>query len=135
MPKRENERKSKSAKLATSAKLAKKEKFDSSSAAVVSSTYEDIIDTLSVSPSASNPSSVSWQDQLNDYIILFLKYAFLVVLLTLNFLGLSVSLNCNADQELASRVMSAIFAFFFGFVYLLVNYYTYKVMTQGKMCK
>lgn len=135
MPKRENERKATSAKLTTSAKLRKKEQFESSSADVVSSTYEDIIDTLSVSPSASNPSSVTWKDQLNDYIILFLKYGFVVVLLTLNFLGLSVSLNCNADQELASRVMSAIFAFFFGFVYLLVNYYTYKVMTQGKMCK
>ena len=124
MPTREREHKS-----------AKKEKFDTITASTVASTYEDIIDTLSVSPSASNPSSVTWQDQVNDYIILFLKYAFVVVLLTLNFLGLSVSLNCNADQELASRVMSAIFAFFFGFVYLLVNYYTYKVMTQGKMCK
>ena len=116
-------------------KSEKKEKFDSEPTEVVSSTYEDIIDTLSVSPSASNPLSVTWQDQLNDYIILFLKYAFVVVLLTLNFLGLSVSLNCNADQETATRVMSAIFAFFFGFVYLIVNYYTYKVMTQGKMCK
>ncbi len=113
----------------------KKEKFDTITASDVKTTYEDIIDTLSVSPSASNPNSITWQDQLNDYIILFLKYAFVVVLLTLNFLGLSVSLNCNADQELATRVMSAIFAFFFGFVYLIVNYYTYKVMTQGKMCK
>ena len=112
-----------------------KEQFDSNPNTVIASSYETIIDTLSVSPSASNQLSVSWQDQINDYIILFLKYAFVVVLLTLNFLGLSVSLNCNADQELASRVMSAIFAFFFGFVYLLVNYYTYKVMTQGKMCK
>ena len=116
-------------------KLEKKEQFDSNPNTVITSTYEDIIDTLSVSPSASNQSSITWQDQLNDYIILFLKYAFVVVLLTLNFLGLSVSLNCNADQELATRVMSAIFAFFFGFVYLIVNYYTYKVMTQGKMCK
>ena len=116
-------------------KLEKKEQFDSNPNTVITSTYEDIIDTLSVSPSASNPNSVTWQDQLNDYVILFLKYAFVVVLLTLNFLGLSVSLNCNADQEMATRVMSAIFAFFFGFVYLIVNYYTYKVMTQGKMCK
>jgi hypothetical protein len=113
----------------------KTEKFDSNPSTVITSTYEDIIDTLSVSPSASNPNSITWQDQLNDYVILFLKYAFVVVLLTLNFLGLSVSLNCNADQELATRIMSAIFAFFFGFVYLIVNYYTYKVMTQGKMCK
>lgn len=121
MSKRENKNKS------------KLEKFES--ATKLTSTYEDIIDTLSVSPSASNPAAITWQDQLNDYIILFLKYAFVVVLLTLNFLGLSVSLNCNADQETATRVMSAIFAFFFGFVYLIVNYYTYKVMTQGKMCK
>lgn len=112
-----------------------KEKFESSVETKITSTYEDIIDTLSVSPSASNPAAITWQDQLNDYVILFLKYAFVVVMLTLNFLGLSVSLNCNADQETATRVMSAIFAFFFGFVYLIVNYYTYKVMTQGKMCK
>jgi hypothetical protein len=100
-----------------------------------STTYEDIIDVLSVSPSASDPNSITWQDQFSDYIILLLKYLFLVGLLMLNFLGLSVSLNCNADQELGTRIFSAIFAFFFGFVYLLINYYTYKVMSQGKMCK
>lgn len=122
-------------KSKTKSRVKNKDTFDSISATTAASTYEDIIDTLSVSPSADNKSSVTWQDQLNDYIILFLKYAFVVVLLTLNFLGLSVSLNCNADQETATRVMSAIFAFFFGFVYLIVNYYTYKVMTQGKMCK
>lgn len=116
-------------------KSEKKEKFNSAAGETVKTTYEDIIDTLSISPSADNKASLTWQDQLNDYIILFLKYAFVVVMLTLNFLGLSVSLNCNADQETATRVMSAIFAFFFGFVYLIVNYYTYKVMTQGKMCK
>jgi hypothetical protein len=99
------------------------------------SSYEDIIDLLSVSPTASDPHTVSWKDQLNDYVILFLKYLFLVAILTLNFLGLSVSLNCNADQELFTRVVSAIFAFFFGFVYLIINYYTYKVLSQGKMCK
>ena len=99
------------------------------------SSYEDIIDILSVSPSASNPSAVNWKDQLTDFVILFLKYLFLVTILTLNFLGLSVSLNCNADQEMFTRIISAIFAFFFGFVYLIINYYTYKVLSQGKMCK
>ena len=97
--------------------------------------YENIIDLLSVSPSAGDKKNVKWQDQLNDYVILFLKYLFLVSILTLNFLGLSVSLNCNADQEFSTRIFSAIFAFFFGFVYLLINYYTYKVLSQGKICK
>jgi len=106
-----------------------KNKFESST------TFEDVIDILSVSPSASNPEAVTWQDQMTDYLILIMKYAFLVGILTLNFLGLSVSLNCNADQQLSQRIISAIFAFFFGFVYLIINYYTYKVLGQGKICK
>lgn len=97
--------------------------------------YSDIIDILSVSPSANDQSAITWKDQLSDFFIMFMKYTFLVVILTLNFLGLSVSLNCNADQEIGIRIASAIFAFFFGFVYLLVNYYTYKVLSQGKICK
>ena len=100
-------------------KQGQKEKFDSSSTS--------IIDILTISPSAGdNP--VTWQDQIQDYGILVLKYLFLVTILTLNFLGLSVSLNCNADQEMTHRILSAIFAFFFGFVYLIVNYYTFKVL-------
>ena len=107
-----------------------KEKFSDTTA----STYEDVISFLSVSPTAGdNPTTFS--DKLQDYFILLVKYGFLVVLLTLNFLGLSVSLNCNADQEFTMRVISAIFAFFFGFVYLIVNYYTYKVLGEGKICK
>jgi len=98
-------------------------------------TYNDIIDLLSVSPTASDQNSVNWQNRLQDYCILFLKYLFLVTILTLNFLGLSVSLNCNADQEMTTRILSGIFAFFFGFVYLIVNYYTYKVLSNGKICK
>jgi len=101
----------------------------------ISSGYEDVIDLISVSPSAGNKISVTLTDQFNDYVILFLKYGFFVGILTLNFLGLSVSLNCNADQELMTRIFSAIFAFFFGVVYLLINYYTFKVLSQGKMCK
>jgi len=107
-------------------KTIKKEKFDSSP--------QGIIDILSVSPTAGdNP--VTWKDQIQDYCILVLKYLFLVTILTLNFLGLSVSLNCNADQEMMHRIMSAVFAFFFGFVYLIVNYYTFKVLSQGKICR
>ena len=106
--------------------IKKKEKFDSSP--------EGIIDMLSVSPTAGDK-PVTWQNQLQDYGILVLKYLFLVTILTLNFLGLSVSLNCNSDQEMGHRILSAIFAFFFGFVYLIINYYTYKVLSQGKICK
>jgi hypothetical protein len=97
--------------------------------------FTDVIDMLSMSPSAENPKAVTFQEQLSDFGILFMKNGFLVSILTLNFLGLSVSLNCNADQELTQRIFAAIFAFFFGFVYLIVNYYTYRVIGQGKICK
>ena len=119
-----------------------KEKFDASTATTTTipltkqqgNSLADIIDLISVSPSAGDK-PITFQDQLVDYGILFMKYSFLVVVLALNFLGLSVSLNCNADQELSIRIFSAIFAFFFGFVYLIINYYTYKVIGQGKICK
>jgi len=104
----------------------KKEPFDDNP--------DGIISLVSVQYNATD-TPVTWQEQMQDYFILFLKYLFLVTILTLNFLGLSVSLNCNADQELSQRVLSAIFAFFFGFVYLVINYYTYKVLTHGKICK
>jgi len=101
----------------------------------VDSAYENIIDLISVSPTAKDQNNITVTDQLSDYFIIVLKYGFLVIILTLNFLGLSVSLNCNADQEMFTRIMSAIFAFFFGFVYLIINYYTYKVLQQGQICK
>ena len=107
-----------------------KDKFNN-----VETTYTDIIDLISVSPSSGNMNPISFTDKFQDYCILVLKYGFLVVILTVNFLGLSVSLNCNADQDTFKRILSGIFAFFFGFVYLIVNYYTYKVMSQGQICK
>jgi len=127
---------SKSSKLSkpsstlNSNKNKKKENFDDT----MKDSWTGIIDSWSVSPTAGdNP--VTWQDQMQDYFILVLKYLFLVTILTLNFLGLSVSLNCNAQEELTKRILSAVFAFFFGFVYLVINYYTYKVLTHGKICK
>jgi len=121
----------KSIKGKTNAKIRKKENFADASKIG----YGDIISMMSISPSALDKQKVSFQDNIQDYFILLLKYMLLVAILTLNFLGLSVSLNCNADQEMFTRIMSAVFAFFFGFVYLIINYYTYKVLTQGKICK
>jgi hypothetical protein len=122
---------SKNIKVKTNAKIRKKENFADASTIG----YGDIISMMSVSPSALDKQKVSFQDNIQDYFMLLLKYMLLVAILTLNFLGLSVSLNCNADQEMFTRIMSAVFAFFFGFVYLIINYYTYKVLTQGKICK
>lgn len=69
------------------------------------------------------------------YLEISFKYGLMVILMTMNFVALSLSLNCNAGGEFFHRVFSAIFAFFFGFIYILVNYYTYRVLSQGKICK
>lgn len=90
--------------------------------------------TVTVTDTNSNTGYTTNQKIMN-YLALCLKYGFLVAVLTLNFLGLSVSLNCNTDEEFMKRIFSAIFAFFFGFVYLIVNYYTYRVIFQGKLCR
>ena len=72
---------------------------------------------------------------ITKYVEICLKYGLMVVLMTMNFIALSLSLNCNADQEFFKRVFSAIFAFFFGFIYIIVNYYTYRVLVKGQICK
>ena len=93
-------------------------------------------DLLAVAVSNNDPEKVyTTGEKLSNFIKICGKYFLLVAILTLNFLGLSVSLNCNVNEEFGKRILSAIFAFFFGFVYLIINYYTYRVMYQGKICK
>jgi hypothetical protein len=69
------------------------------------------------------------------YSKLLFKYGLMVIFMSFNFIALSLSLNCNADKEFFTRLMSAIFAFLFGIVYIIINYYTYRVLHQGKICK
>ena len=76
-----------------------------------------------------------YQTYGEKFLYLVMKYGLMVLLMTMNFIALSLSLNCNVDQEFFTRLFSAIFAFFFGFIYILVNYYTYRVLGQGKICK
>ena len=78
--------------------------------------------------------SYTTTEQFSNFVSVALKVGFLFIFLTVNFLGLSVSLNCNANSKLSVKIMSAVFGFFFGFIYLLLNYYTYRVLTLKKVC-
>ena len=96
---------------------------------------KDLIDLLSVTVGMTDEMrQYTLKDHIENFTILVLKYGLLVGLLALNFLGLSASLNCNVNEELGKRILSGVFAFFFGFVYLLINYYTFRVVIQGKVC-
>ena len=71
----------------------------------------------------------------SKYMTLCFKYGLMFLFVSFNFIALSISLNCNVDKPIGTRIASALFAFFFGIVYIIVNYYTYRVLHQGKICK
>jgi len=90
---------------------------------------------LGLSPSVGGKTPATTADQVSNYVYLAMKMGIMLILATLNFLALSISLNCNKFEPVMTRFGSAIYAFFFGFIYILVNYYTYRVMTLGKICQ
>jgi len=63
------------------------------------------------------------------------KLAIVFIILTANFVGLSLALNCNISAPLPRKISAAIFGFFFGIIYLTVNYYSYRVLTLKKVCR
>mgnify|MGYP000879436993 FL=1 len=72
-----------------------------------------------------------------SYFLLGIKSAgmFLLVfiILTINFLALSVSLQCNRGKP--NKFLSGLYAFFFGPIYLFVNYYSVRLMSKGESCE
>jgi hypothetical protein len=95
----------------------------------------DLHDFLSISV-GNNKETRNYKttDHVQQYIITCFKYLLVVIIFTCNFLGLSVALNCNINEDLGKRIISGIFAFLFGFIYLLVNYYTFRVLIKGNIC-
>lgn len=77
----------------------------------------------------------STTDQITNLLKLFMKMFFMFALLSINFLALSISLNCNLNSTPTVKYTSAIFAFLFGIIYIVVNYYTYRVMTKKEVCE
>jgi hypothetical protein len=78
--------------------------------------------------------SYTYEEIAINFFMLTIKLLIMVVLITVNFLALSVSLNCNKDSPVSTRIAAAVYAFLFGFIYLFINYYSYRVMTQEKLC-
>ena len=61
-------------------------------------------------------------------------YIFLFVLLSVNLVALSVSLQCNKESNIFYKLASGLFAFMFGILYLVFNYYMYRVKVNNKPC-
>ena len=63
-----------------------------------------------------------------------LLYIFLFILLTVNLIALSVSLQCNKESNIFYKLASGLFAFMFGILYLIFNYYMYRVNKNNDPC-
>ena len=61
-------------------------------------------------------------------------YIFLFLLFTMNFLAVSLALQCNKHRSLLFKASSALFAFMFGFLYIIINYFMYRVNLKKNPC-
>jgi hypothetical protein len=64
----------------------------------------------------------------------FLKYTAVVIFLIINFTAVSIALLCHQNDSLFTKIFVSIFAFMFGFIYILFNYYSYRVLMKGQVC-
>lgn len=69
------------------------------------------------------------------YLGKFWVYFFLSILIMVNLTALSISLQCNKDSSFFTRILSAIFAFCFGLLYIILNYIGYRIMVLNKPCQ
>ena len=70
---------------------------------------------------------------LSYYVKKSLIYFGIFILFTINLIALSISLSCNQDRYFGFRLVSALFAFLFGLVYIMFNYLQYRVKIKGEM--
>ena len=64
-----------------------------------------------------------------------LIFLFIFIIFTLNFLALSIALQCNSDKNIFYRISSGMFAFMFGFLYIIMNYLMFRVNLKSYPCE
>ena len=75
----------------------------------------------------------------DKYFVIYLKYLWIFVfvffLFTMNLFAVSISLQCNKNESIFFRIVSAMFAFFFGLVYIALNYFSYRISILKARCQ
>ena len=67
---------------------------------------------------------------VSNFIEMFLKFGILALLLTVNFTAVAIALNCNKNESFGVKIFASAYAFLFGIIYILVNYYSYRIMLK-----
>jgi hypothetical protein len=71
---------------------------------------------------------------VSDFIEMFLKFGLLALLLTINFTAVSLALMCNKNESFGVKIFASIYAFLFGIIYIMVNYYSYRILMKKNPC-
>ena len=71
---------------------------------------------------------------VTNFFQIFIKYAAVFILLTINLIAVSLALLCHQNDALFSKIFIALFAFMFGIIYIVFNYYTYRILMKGQTC-
>ena len=73
-------------------------------------------------------------EKLTNYLSKGSLFLFFFLLLTINLVALSISLQCNVDGNIFYKIASGMFAFMFGILYIIFNYYMYRIKVNNKPC-
>ena len=71
---------------------------------------------------------------ISKYVTRALIFILIFLLLSINLIALSVSLQCNSGENVFYKISSAMFAFMFGILYLIFNYAMYRVNKNNDPC-
>ena len=71
----------------------------------------------------------------SHYVWRSLIFVLIFVLFTTNLVALALSQQCNRSEPIFFRIASGMFAFMFGILYILVNYYYYRLVLKANPCR
>jgi glucan phosphoethanolaminetransferase (alkaline phosphatase superfamily) len=73
--------------------------------------------------------------EFNNFMSSLFLYGILFFVLTFNLVAMSISLHVNIDKTFSKKLGSALFAFLFGLVYIVFNYFLYYIVNKNKVAK
>lgn len=62
-------------------------------------------------------------------------FILIFVLFSANLIAVALSQQCNRSEPIFFRIASGMFAFMFGILYILVNYYYYRLVLKTNPCR
>lgn len=73
-----------------------------------------------------------------NYTFYYLKksliFIIIFVIFVINLCALSLSIKCNKSEGMFFKISSGLYAFMFGILYILINYYMYRIKMKQYPC-